>query len=145
MTQYQLGAPRPNCKSFFGLHLYLAERCCENFQSARDPARCKSGPAITWLVGVTIYCTIFFYNLVIYLHLASIGGQYRGTKVPRYFFGTGTVGTFVLSMVWNGMENGMEWNGNFGMDYGRCQNGMEWKISRMEWKTIFHTSIPIPY
>ena len=44
------------------------------------------------------------------------------------------------SMVWNGMENGMEWNGNFGMEYGRCQNGMEWKISRMEWKTIFHTS-----
>ena len=27
------------------------------------------------------------------------------------------------------------------MEYGRCQNGMEWKISRMEWKTIFHTSI----
>ena len=34
----------------------------------------------------------------------------------------------------------MEWNGNFGMEYGRCQNGMEWKISRMEWKTIFHTN-----
>ena len=48
-------------------------------------------------------------------------------------------------MVWNGMENGIEWNGNFGMEYGRCQNGMEWKISRIEWKTIFHTSIPIPY
>ena len=41
--------------------------------------------------------------------------------------------------------HGMEWNGNFGMEYRRCQNGMEWKISRMEWKTIFHTSIPIPY
>ena len=26
----------------------------------------------------------------------SIGGQYRGTKVPRYFLGTGTVGTFVV-------------------------------------------------
>ena len=24
-------------------------------------------------------------------------------------------------------------------------NGMEWKISRIEWKTIFHISIPIPY
>ena len=35
-------------------------------------------------------------------------------------------------MVWNGKENGMEWNGSFGMEYGRCQNGMEWKISRME-------------
>ena len=48
--------------------------------------------------------------------------------------------------------HGMEWNGIFSMEYGRCQNGMEWKISRMEWKisrmewkTIFHTSIPIPY
>ena len=28
-------------------------------------------------------------------------------------------------MVWNGKWNGMEWNGNFGMKYGRCQNGME--------------------
>ena len=27
---------------------------------------------------------------------APIGGQYRGTKVPRYFFGTGTVGTSVV-------------------------------------------------
>ena len=26
---------------------------------------------------------------------------------------------------------GVEWNKNFGMDYERCQNGMEWKISRM--------------
>ena len=26
---------------------------------------------------------------------------------------------------WYGMENGIEWNGNFGMEYGRCQNGME--------------------
>ena len=40
---------------------------------------------------------------------------------------------------WNEMER------NFGMEYGRCQNGMEWKISRMEWKIIFHTSIPIPH
>ena len=45
----------------------------------------------------------------------------------------------------HGMEWKMEWNGNFGMEYGRCQNGMEWKILRMEWKTIFHTSIPIPF
>ena len=39
-------------------------------------------------------------------------------------------------MAWNGMDDVMEWNGNFGMEYGRCQNGME---------TIFHTSIPISY
>ena len=43
------------------------------------------------------------------------------------------------------MENGIEWKGNFGPKYGRCQNGMEWKISRMEWKTIFRTFIPISY
>ena len=43
-------------------------------------------------------------------------------------------------MEWNGKWNGTEisvWN----MEDAR----MEWKISRMEWKTIFHTSIPIPY
>ena len=32
------------------------------------------------------------------------------------------------------MENGMEWNRNFGVEYRRCQNGMEWKILRMEWR-----------
>ena len=36
-------------------------------------------------------------------------------------------------MVWNGMENGMEWNGNFGTEYGRCQNGMEWNGRFQEW------------
>ena len=59
MTQYKLRASSWNRKAFFGLHLYLAERCCENLLSARGPARCKSGLAITWLVDVTIYCTIF--------------------------------------------------------------------------------------
>ena len=47
---------------------------------------------------------------------------------------------YVLSRAWYGMEDGIEWKGNFGMEYGRCQNGMKWKISRMEWKTIFHTN-----
>ena len=47
----------------------------------------------------------------------------------------------VLGRAWYGMK----WNGNFGMEYGRCQNGMEWKISRKERKTIFLTSIPILY
>ena len=35
---------------------------------------------------------------------------------------------------------GMEKNVNFGMEYGKCQKWMDWKISRMEWKTIFHTN-----
>ena len=41
---------------------------------------------------------------------------------------------------WYGMEDGIKWNRNFGMEYGRCQNRMEWKILRMEWKAIFHTN-----
>ena len=51
--------PRAQMVRLFFLHLYLAGRSCEDPQSARGPARCKFGPAITWLVGVTIYCTIF--------------------------------------------------------------------------------------
>ena len=51
--------PRAQMVRLFFLHLYLAGRACENPQSARGLARRKSGPAITWLVGVTIYCTIF--------------------------------------------------------------------------------------
>ena len=43
----------------------------------------------------------------------------------------------------DGVEWKMKWNGNFGMKYGRCQYGME--NARMEWKTTFHTSIPISY
>ena len=31
------------------------------------------------------------------------------------------------SMVWK-----IEWNGNFGTEYGRCQNGMDWKFSIMK-------------
>ena len=44
----------------------------------------------------------------------------------------------MLARAWYGVEWNGKWNGNFGMEYGRCQNGMEWK-------TIFHTFIPIPY
>ena len=53
------GSARSDGETFFFLHLYLAERSCKNPQSVRGPARCKSGPAITWLVSVNIYCTIF--------------------------------------------------------------------------------------
>ena len=46
-------------------------------------------------------------------------------------------------MVWK-----MEWNGNFGMKYGRCQNGIEWKISRMKWKNYlpyFHINFMLDF
>ena len=46
-------------KIFFGLHIYLAGRCSENYEIARGYAQCKSARAIIWLVGETIYCTIF--------------------------------------------------------------------------------------
>ena len=38
------GASRSDGETFFGLHLYLARRCCENLQRAKGPAQCKSGP-----------------------------------------------------------------------------------------------------
>ena len=43
--------------TFFVLRLYLPGRCCKNSLSARGPAQCKSGPGITCLVSITIYCT----------------------------------------------------------------------------------------
>ena len=44
-------------------------------------------------------------------------------------------------MEWNGMENGMEWNGNFGMEYGRCQIGMEdFKNGTEDNLPYFHTN-----
>ena len=61
MAQYQLRALRSSLKTFYGLHLpvYLAERRSENLQSAGAQLDENSGPAITWLESVTIYCTIF--------------------------------------------------------------------------------------
>ena len=44
------GAPRSDNKTLFGLHLYLAERCCENTHSAKGLAQCKPAGAITRLV-----------------------------------------------------------------------------------------------
>ena len=51
---YNARAPRTDGKTFFGLHLYLAERCCKNSQSTRGPVQCKSGAGITWLVSLNI-------------------------------------------------------------------------------------------
>ena len=46
---------------------------------------------------------------------------------------------------WYIMKWKMEWNGTEISVWNMENARMEWKISRMEWKTIFHTSIPIPY
>ena len=45
IAQYKLGAPCSDSETFFGLHLYLAERHCKNLQRAKGPAKCKSGPS----------------------------------------------------------------------------------------------------
>ena len=41
--------------------------------------------------------------------------------------------------------NGKKWNGTEISVWNTENAGMEWKISRMEWKTIFYISIPITY
>ena len=51
---HSVRAPRSNGKTFFGLHLYLAGRFCENPQSTSGSVQYKSGPEITWLEGVII-------------------------------------------------------------------------------------------
>ena len=53
MAQYQPRAQRSDGETFFGLHLYLAERCCKNLQNAKGPAHVNSAPTITWQVGLT--------------------------------------------------------------------------------------------
>ena len=43
------------------------------------------------------------------------------------------------AMMYSG--HGMEWNGNFGMEYGRCQNGMEdFKNGMEDNLPYFHTN-----
>ena len=95
------------------------------------------------------------------LGVSGLELHFSGTK-PVTFFGTQTsLGGTIF--VWAGtssdlggtapkcppwrrawLRHNMEWNRNFGMEYGKCQNGMEWKTLRMEWKTIFHTFMLIP-
>ena len=51
--------------------------------------------------------------------------------------------TAAQGMLWNEMENGMEWKENFGMEYGRC---LEWnqmedlKIGLEDGLPYFHTN-----
>ena len=58
----QCQAPHSDSRTFIGLLLYLAGRCCKYPQSARGPTQCKSGPEKACLVNVTIYCTVPFFN-----------------------------------------------------------------------------------
>ena len=61
MAQCQGPGALSDGETFFGLYLYLAERCCEKSQSARSPVQCKSGPCL--VEGVTIYYNILNNNL----------------------------------------------------------------------------------
>ena len=65
------GASCSDGVTFFGLHLYLAERCCENLKSARRPAQCKFGPGNHTLVGRRNQVLNHF-STAIHLHLASL-------------------------------------------------------------------------
>ena len=50
----------------------------------------------------------------------------------------------VQGMLWNGMENGMEWKVKIGMEYMEFfKYGMEYFNNGME--KIFHSSIHFPY
>ena len=50
------GAPR-SYKTFFDLYLNLAEKYCKNPEVSEVQLNVNPAWAITWLVGVTIYCT----------------------------------------------------------------------------------------
>ena len=68
MAQYQ--EPRAQIKCFFDLYLYLAEKYCKNPKVPAVQLHVNPALAITWLVGVTIYCTVHF-SITIDLHLAN--------------------------------------------------------------------------
>ena len=56
---------------------------------------------------------------------ASFSAEYPNNSQKQSFFHFGIYSTVFQAMAWYGMEWKMEWNGNFGTEYGRCQNGME--------------------
>ena len=80
----------------------------------------------------------------------SLWSNTTGNRARVYRFNRGRTlyqldRRMVLDHVWLlCWRYGMEWNENFGMKYGKCQNGIKWKILRREEKTIFYTFIPIP-
>ena len=55
------GAPHSD-KTFFGLHLYLADKYCKNPKVTGAQLNVNPARVITWFVAVTIYCTFFNSN-----------------------------------------------------------------------------------
>ena len=58
----QCQKPRAHRGLLFGLHLYLAGKYCENPKVPGAQLNVNPARAITWLLGVTIYCTFFNTN-----------------------------------------------------------------------------------
>ena len=58
----QCQGPETQIRLFFGLHLYLAGKYCKNPKVPRAQFNLNPAPAVTWFVGVTIYCTFFNNN-----------------------------------------------------------------------------------
>ena len=56
------GVPRSG-KTFLWSSPVFDRKILQKSQGARGPTQCKSGPAITWFVGLTMYFTFFNNNL----------------------------------------------------------------------------------
>ena len=63
---------------FFGLHIYLARRFCENLQSARGPTQRKPG-SVNNKVSKRNY-PLHHFSITIYLHPATFMRQYTFEK-----------------------------------------------------------------
>ena len=84
------GAPGSN-KTFFGLHLYLAEKYCENLKVPEAQLNVNPVLAITCFVGVTVYgtyfnnnsppCRQFLSNKILLKKLAAV----RGILIKQIF------------------------------------------------------------
>ena len=58
----QCQGPRAQIRLFFGLHLYLVKKYCEELKVPGAPLNVNPARAITRFVGVTIYFTFFDNN-----------------------------------------------------------------------------------
>ena len=65
-------APLSDGKTFYGLHLYLAGRCCKILPSTKGPVLCKSGPE--YMVSKRNHLMYHFSNTILF-HLASFYAQ----------------------------------------------------------------------
>ena len=52
----------PQMRHFFGLHLFLARKYCENLKVPGAQLNVNPARVITWFAGVTIYGTFFNNN-----------------------------------------------------------------------------------